>query len=335
MGDAAENLGQAPSAQALELFKPFEHFSKCLLDAYVVVDQNGRILKCNALFAQLVGLRTKQILKAETFDEVLKLSVSGKMLSIAEIVANVAPTRIDEVSGESGERQNLNLIIGVYPLMQDGATAGSFVLIRDVTAETNLQDKYKDKATQSITDALTGLFNRAYFTDYMKSQVSTLESFPESAAQRTISVVMLDIDFFKKINDVYGHQAGDYVIKTTAELMRKCFRKTDVVARYGGEEFLAILPGTDVEGAAIASDKLRQTIQNFKFEFDGKIMPVTMSSGVAQIQIGRENGEQAIARADAALYFSKQNGRNRVSVHDGAAPKAPASVQPGPPRVKT
>lgn len=335
MGDAAENLTNAPGVQALELFKPYEHFSKCLLDAYVVVDQTGRILKCNALFSQLVGLRTKQILKAESLDEILKLSVAGKDLRIDEIVSNVAPTRIDEVSGASAERQNLNLIIGVYPLQQDGTTLGTFVLIRDVTAETNLQDKYKDKATQSITDALTGLFNRAYFTDYMKSQVSTLESFPESAPQCTISVVMLDIDFFKKINDVYGHQAGDYVIKTTAELMKKGFRKTDVIARYGGEEFLVILPGTDMEGAAIASDKLRQAIQNYTYEFDGKVMPVTMSSGVAQIKIGKESGEQAIARADAALYFSKEHGRNRVSIHDGVLPKQPQSVQPGPPRVKT
>ncbi len=334
MGEAAENLGPVPSAQALELFKPFEHFSKCLLDAYVVIDQQGRILKCNALFSQLVGLRTKQILKADSFDEVLKLSVSGKDLKITEILTNVGPTRIDEVSGASAERQNLNLIIGVYPLLLDGSSQGSFVLIRDVTAETNLQDKYKDKATQSITDALTGLFNRAYFTDYMKSQVSTLESFPESAAQRTISVIMLDIDFFKKINDVYGHQAGDLVLKHTADLMRKCFRKTDVVARYGGEEFLAILPGTDMEGAAVASDKLRIAIQNYKYEFDGKLIPVTMSSGVAQIVVGKENGEQAIARADAALYFSKENGRNRVSVHDGVVPKAPAFVQPGPARQK-
>lgn len=333
MGDAAENLNQPPSVPALDLFKPFEHFSKCLLDAYVVVDQTGRIHKCNALFSQLVGLRTKQILKAETFDEVLKLSVAGKDLKIKDILSNIGPTRIDEVSGSSAERQNLNLIIGVYPFQQDGAAVGSFVLIRDVTAETNLQDKYKDKATQSITDALTGLFNRAYFTDYMKSQVATLESFPESAPQRTISVVMLDIDYFKKINDVYGHQAGDHVLKHTAELMKKSFRKTDIVARYGGEEFLAILPGTDMDGAAVASDKLRLAIASYKYEFDGTIIPVTMSSGVAQIAIGKENGEQAIARADAALYFSKENGRNRVSIHDGVVPKAPTNVQPSTPAI--
>lgn len=323
MGEAAENLQQQPVIMALELFKPYEHFCKCMLDAFAVVDMQGKVQKCNPLFSQITGLRTRQILKADTFDEMLRFSVASKPLSIAQILTSPGPTRVDEVSAWSNDGKQLNLIIGVYPLLADGVKHGAFLLLRDVTAETALQDKYKDKATQSITDALTGLFNRAYFVDYMASQMTTLESFPENAPQRIISVVMLDIDYFKKINDVYGHQAGDFVLRNTAELMRKCFRKTDIVARYGGEEFLAILPGTDAEGAAIAAEKLRVQIQGFRYEFEGTVIPVAISSGVAQIGLGRETGDQAIARADAALYFSKQNGRNRVSVHDGVAPKAP------------
>ncbi len=321
MGDAAENIKELPmsgNAPVLEAFKPYEHFCKSMLDAFVVVDTAGKVQKSNAMFAQLVGLKARQILKAESFDEMITLSVAGKSVGIQDFLANVAPTRIDEVSGSAAGRQ-LNLIISVYPF----PGVGSFVLIRDVTAETNLQDKYKDKATQSITDALTGLFNRAYFIDYLSSQIATLETFPATAAQRVISVVMLDIDFFKKINDVHGHPAGDYVIRTVAEILRKSFRKTDVVARYGGEEFLAILPGTDAIGAVVAADKLRQSIQTYPFEFEGTKIPLTMSSGVAQLSIGAESGDQAVARADAALYFSKQNGRNRVSLHDGIKPGAP------------
>jgi diguanylate cyclase (GGDEF)-like protein len=322
MGEAAENL-TGPASAALEQFKAFEHFCKCLLDAFAVVDETGRVLKCNPLFSQLVSQRTRQILKAGSLDELLKLDVAGKPLSIADMLSSPAPTRIDEVTGTATDGKTLNLIIGVYPFSQGAEKVGAFVLMRDVTAETNLQDKYKDKATQSITDPLTGLFNRAYFVDYLTSQLNTLESFPENAPQRIISVVMLDIDHFKKVNDVYGHQAGDYVIKMVADLLRKCFRKTDVVARYGGEEFLAILPGTEAAGAVVAADKLRQAVQGYKFEFEGTVIPVTISSGVAQIAIARETGTQAIARADAALYFSKQNGRNRVSLHDGREPRAP------------
>ncbi len=301
----------------------YEHFCKVLLDAFIVVDSDGRVLKCNPLFAQLVGQRTRQIMKAASFDDLVTMSVAGKKLVIQDLLGAPGPTRIDEVSSKAEGGKVLNLIIGIYPLLQGTERVGAFLLLRDVTAETNLQDKYKDKATQSITDALTGLFNRAYFVDYLVSQMSTLETFPLSAPQRTMSVVMLDIDFFKKINDVYGHQAGDLVIRNVAEILRKTFRRTDVVARYGGEEFLAILPGTDGTGAIVAAEKLRVQIENFNFEFEGITIPVRISSGVAQIGIGTETGDQAIARADAALYFSKQNGRNRVSFHDGLKPGAP------------
>jgi diguanylate cyclase (GGDEF)-like protein len=326
MGDAATKLEPRGGADALELFKPFEHFTKCLLDGFVVVDTTGKVLKCNQLFSQLAGQKTKQILKADSLDDLLTMHVAGKPIKVKNILESVAPTRIDEVSGKGADDRLLNLIIGVYPLQQDGTPAGAFVLIRDVTAETNLQDKYKDKATQSITDALTGLFNRAYFVDYMKAQLSSLETLPSDATQRVMSVVMLDIDHFKKINDVYGHQAGDYVIKSVSEIMKKTFRKTDIVCRYGGEEFLAILPGTDGDGACRAAEKIRAAIAGMAFIHDGKTMPVTISSGVAQIDVGKEKGEQTIARADAALYFSKGNGRNRVSWHDGKEPGPPKTL---------
>lgn len=325
MADAAENLTTI-ATPVLEAFKAHEHFCKVLLDAFVVVDPQGRVVKCNAMFSQLSGQKTRQILKANSFDDLISMSVAGKKLVIQDLLTSPGPTRIDEVNCTAEGGKELNLIIGVYPLQQGDEKLGAFVLLRDVTAETNLQDKYKDKATQSITDALTGLFNRAYFVDYLASQLATLESFPESAPQRSMAVVMLDIDFFKKINDVYGHQAGDYVIRTVGDLLRKTFRKTDVVARYGGEEFLAILPGTDAMGAIVAADKLRTLVQNFNFAFEGTSIPVRISSGVAQINIGAESGDQAIARADAALYFSKQNGRNRVSFHDGVKPGAPESI---------
>src|SRR5690349_15161295 len=103
----------------LELFRPYEHFCKCLLDAYAVVDASGKVLKCNALFSQLVGLKTRQILKAESFDELLEMSIAEKKLTIREILGSSAPTRIDEVSGQSSVSKSLNLIIGVYPLAND------------------------------------------------------------------------------------------------------------------------------------------------------------------------------------------------------------------------
>src|SRR5690606_5431015 len=180
------------SPSALDLFKVHEHFAKCMLDAYAVVDATGKVVKANALFSQLVGMRTRQILKADSFDELLELSLAGNKLTISQILEHKNPTRIDEVSGKSKERDDLNLIIGVYPFVNDDLVlVGAFVLIRDVTAETNLQDKYKDNASQSITDAITGLYNRASFVEYMTTQVSHLEKLPAGAPQKNISVIML------------------------------------------------------------------------------------------------------------------------------------------------
>jgi diguanylate cyclase (GGDEF)-like protein len=144
-----------------------------------------------------------------------------------------------------------------------------------------------------------------------------ISNLPVGNDHRNLSVIMGDIDHFKKINDKYGHPAGDYVIKTVAQTLNKSFRKTDIICRYGGEEFLIILPASDLPGAKIAAEKARTAIENTKFEFGGTIIPVTMSLGVAQLQVGIESSKETIARADAALYHSKQNGRNQVSTHTG------------------
>ena len=329
MGDAAQNL---EPQSALDVFKQYEHFAKVMLDGFCVVDMAGKVLKCNPLFSQLVGFRTRHILRnTESLDEMLELRLSDRDLPVRDIIDTPTPTRLDEVAGKSKDHDNLNLIIGIYPLIAGDQQLGAFILVRDVTAETNLQDKYKDKATQSITDALTGLYNRAYFVDFMASTMANLEILPKDASQRVLSIVMLDIDFFKRINDDFGHQAGDYVLQHVSQVMKDTFRKTDVVCRYGGEEFLAILPGTEAKGSLVAAEKLRQAIEGYHFEYEGRKIPVTISSGVAQVNVGKENGEQTIARADAALYFSKENGRNQVSLHDGDGTKPFTLAEGGPP----
>ena len=325
MAEAAEKLEIIEINPTLEAFKPFENLSKCLLDAYAVVDAKGKVLKCNALLSQITGIRTKQILKMDSLEQMLTFVMADRVLTMNALINSAGPCRYDEVTGKTTVNgQSLNLIIGVFPFVEDGKPIGGFILLRDVTAETNLQGKYKDKATQSITDNLTGLYNRTYFTDYLTSQLTSLEQLPEAAEQRNISVAMLDIDFFKKINDVYGHQAGDFVLQNVGALLKKVFRRTDVVARYGGEEFLAILPSTDLIGASVAAEKLRAAVADFKFDFNGTVIPVTISSGVSQILVGQESGSEAIARADSALYYSKKSGRNRVTLHNGKEPVEPS-----------
>ncbi|MCX6130979.1 MAG: sensor domain-containing diguanylate cyclase [Proteobacteria bacterium] len=300
-------------------FTKFEHFAKVLLDAFALVDNNGRIVKANQMLAQLTGQKIRQLQKADTIDAIIKFQLDGVPMGFKEILEYESPIRIDEVRGQLLNQDNpLNLILGVYPFTNQstGEKLGFFLLIRDVTAETNLQDQYKNKAIQSITDPLTTLFTRAYFEEYLSGQIIRMEALPVQERYQ-LSLVMCDIDFFKKINDKYGHQAGDYVLKNVARIMKQSFRKTDVCCRYGGEEFLVILPAASFENTGIAANKLRQAIQDEVIIFDEKHIPVTMSCGVATISIGQESYTEAMARADAALYDSKHNGRNMVSMHDG------------------
>lgn len=301
----------------LDAFRPFETFCKAMLDAYVVLTPTGQVVKCNQLFSTLVGVSSKQVLKTEFFDQMLSLSVDNTRFPISKLLESKSPLRIDEVSGATKEKQNLNLILGGYPFFsQDQEQClGFFLLIRDVTAETNLQGKYKDKATQSITDRLTGMYNRTYFETYLNEMATSAAEGTQRGPQ--LSILMCDIDHFKKINDTHGHQAGDFVLAEVSKLFRESFRKTDILCRYGGEEFLAILPSTDITGALLVAEKLRSKVAEYAFSFGEIKIPTTISIGVALVRSDVETPAQTVTRADEALYFSKEHGRNRVSLHDG------------------
>ncbi|MBC7660996.1 MAG: sensor domain-containing diguanylate cyclase [Chitinophagaceae bacterium] len=318
MSQAAIKSDASPPTIQSE-FSRFEAFAKVLLDAYVLLDTQGRVLKANQMLAQLTGQTTRQLLKVENIDQILNFAVDGTKLGFAELLQYDSTIRIDEVSGNVvGQDAPLNLILSVFPFFEPETRnkLGIFVMIRDVTAETQLQDQYKNKAIQSITDPLTTLFTRAYFEEYLNGQVARIESLPQSD-HYPVSLVMCDIDFFKKINDGFGHQAGDYVLKIVARIMKQTFRKTDVCCRYGGEEFLVILPAATAENAGIAANKLRNALQNEVIIYEDRHIPLTMSCGVAMIQFGKETYLETMARADLALYECKHNGRNLVSLHDG------------------
>ena len=170
------------------------------LDGFAVVDIDGKIKKVNPLMGQITGIKSRQLMKLDSLDEALKLSINGEHLSAGQILDNDSPMRFDEVTGEiNGGDEPLNLIIGYYPFFNEDNTKklGGFILFRDVTAETNLQGQYKEKAKQSITDPLTGLFTRAYFEEYLSGQVSRMLATTEDE-RYAISLIMCDIDFFKK-----------------------------------------------------------------------------------------------------------------------------------------
>ena len=157
-------------------------------------------------------------------------------------------------------------------------------------------------------DALTGLLNRRYLNDVLKSEVHL-----HAVTGGAFSIVMFDLDRFKEINDTCGHQAGDDVLVAFAELLKKHLRRTDSIFRYGGEEFLAVLPGTSAEEAHTLCEKVRTDFEEQAWEGCLNTMPVTVSIGIAQYSSAlKENPRRVIFEADSNLYRAKQLGRNRT-----------------------
>ncbi|PLX67053.1 MAG: diguanylate cyclase response regulator [Denitrovibrio sp.] len=179
---------------------------------------------------------------------------------------------------------------------------------RDMLEEKNreLTDAYDKIEYLALTDTLTGVANRRHISNLMGKEVSRCRR-----NGGTFSMLMCDIDFFKKVNDTYGHDTGDYVLKRVTELIQGRLRGQDVLSRWGGEEFLVMLPETAIDDAVVAAEKLRTTIEATEMEFGEHRFSITLTIGVATYE--KELGiEKSIKKADDALYQGKQTGRNKV-----------------------
>jgi len=193
------------------------------------------------------------------------------------------------------------------------------------SAEQKLQQQAEEiehHAATARTDPLTQVNNRRAFDLELERRFVEWKRL-----QSPYSVVLIDVDFFKKFNDVHGHQAGDEVLRGVARVLNEAMREMDVVCRYGGEEFAIIMPATEGEQARQGAERARTAIEAAKFQFEGTTLQVTASVGVAEIQLGEDN-ETLIRRADEALYASKKQGRNTTHFHTGTcsipiSPKSP------------
>jgi len=195
----------------------------------------------------------------------------------------------------------------------DKILVGSTTILK-FTYHDNLDEIFQKQMYESaLRDGLTKAFNKKYFTDRLESE------FTFSIRHSTpLALVLFDIDFFKKVNDTHGHQAGDYVLTEISALLTATLRAEDVFARYGGEEFAVICRGSDSTQARVVGERLRKAVEAHKFVFEGKPIPVTISVGVAVIPDDTVKiASDIVALADKALYASKRGGRNRVTVHAG------------------
>jgi len=255
--------------------------------------------------SNLIGLSVTDVLtteKAEWFIGKINEALKSKELLITEYSLSGNDVKGLDNNGPSnvlyfeGRIQSLNFSVEGEPAVLWQAS--------NITERYQLEEKLR---TISETDPLTGVWNRRYFY-----QMIDKEQKRASRNDLPISLLMLDIDYFKAINDQWGHKAGDLVLSEIVSVMLDCIRETDMIIRWGGEEFLVFMADTGLDAASHVAEKLRRQIEHYNFS--GGI-EVSVSIGYAQWDSINENIEEAIANADTALYVAKNEGRNCVKAY--------------------
>ena len=244
------------------------------------------------------------------------LDIGGTLKSV---VPDVSDEIIKEVVEGSPSRSIINVplytrkshfgwfnVFSSRKEMTTGETDFLTMFAQQIEMAITIADLFEEVKAQAVTDALTGLYNRRYFEEYLKKEVTRA-----LRQKQAFSIIGLDLDHLKEINDKYGHAYGDLAIKTVAEVLKRNARSIDTAARMGGEEFNVILPGVDSKGAMIAAERIRKALESENLD---TIDHVTASIGVATFMEHSDNIEDILELTDQAMYQSKRNGRNQVTL---------------------
>jgi diguanylate cyclase (GGDEF)-like protein/PAS domain S-box-containing protein len=271
-----------------------------------VIDENDELTFINPEGERLLGwsfseLSGKKYNQNRTFQN----SATPEKSKVIEALQKGIKTHSEDEQFRRKDGQLISVSLTVAPLQtENGEKRGSVTIFEDITTRKNLQKKMAEMA---LRDALTGLYNRRSFDDNLSNEIDRFKRYG-----RVFSLLMLDIDHFKKVNDTYGHQTGDDVLKEVAKQIVSAIRKNDYAARYGGEEFTVVLPETDRTAAVELAERIRKAVETAAIGIpDGQTIHCTVSIGVAAVDAGKD-ALLLVKEADAQLYKAKAQGRNRV-----------------------
>ena len=296
-----------PEADALFQAKLLEN----MYDAVVFIDAQGRVALWNRGAERLTGITGAGVCQRQWRPDLLKMSdekgrpIVGTDCPVAATIGSgVQSLRRLSISGRTG--QTVSVDTHTIPVVaEDGAMLGAILLFHDASSETSLEQRCQSLHKKATKDPMTQVANRAEFD-------RVHEMFVEAHQQQQVpcSLLICDLDKFKLVNDTYGHQAGDDVIKSLANLLKNSCRPGDLVARYGGEEFVVLCADCDNASAARRADQIRRTLSRISQPKMGG-RKAAVSFGVTEIQPG-DTPETMLRRADRALMLAKERGRNRV-----------------------
>ena len=282
----------------------------------VVKELMGRTKRDKAYLIVLTGSNVGEMYRLEDGESVIgrgtaatiRLGDDGISRRHARVVVENNKVRIEDLGSANGTLVNGSLVKDAPLRDGDKIQFGSTTILKFTyhdKLEENFQRAMYDAA---LRDDLTKAFNKKHFLDRLEQEVAFVRRHTAP-----LSLVMFDVDHFKRVNDTFGHVAGDYVLSKLAAVAHGAVRAEDLFARYGGEEFSILCRGIPLLSAGSMAERLRASVESTEFVFDAREIPVTISLGVAAMpDLPAENGTQLIAAADEALYAAKHGGRNRV-----------------------
>lgn len=282
-----------------------------LSEAVISTDPGGKIVYMNAAAERLIGIpieRASGLELSSLFAAKTQQPDDGSIPN--EGLSAPAPSQLlVRADGTS-----VAVAMATTPLRSDGTDVSNVIVIRDRTTE---QDFLTRLSWQASHDELTGLPNRREFDRKLKNAIAQIGSLALGHA-----LIFLDIDQFKIVNDTCGHAAGDQLLCQMAGMLRSQIRGTDFLARFGGDEFAVLVMNCDLDNAAKFAEKLRSAVEQLNLTWEDRIFKLSASIGVAHLLDSNTTVRQALQAADLACYTAKEEGRNRIQVHQskGAAP---------------
>ena len=333
MMNSSKPLSSVLNAIASSLQGELGYLNTCIPKR--LVDENGDYLQLVSYSGDLFGQNFVRLFdcdptelriefpKTEKIAEAIESNTIYQSTNIKELIKSVLPKAPDILVNAVVLHSKAKSYIMV-PLAHKGSHFGCLVLFslreqateselkflnlfaRQIELAINIADLFQVVKEQAVTDAMTGLYNRRYFEESLEREVIRAKR-----QEQKFTVIGIDLDYLKKINDLFGHNYGDIAIKSIANVLKNSCRSIDIAARMGGEEFNVILPGVDSEGGMVFAERIRKTIESIELERVGNI---TASLGVATFMEHSEDVDELMELVDHSMYESKRNGRNQVTL---------------------
>ncbi len=297
-----------------------------LSDGLLVLDGNFFFLDANPAAERILGVRARDIIGKDSLQVFPEWKELGPLLiEHPEEISIQAQGRYD---------RSRHFDLKITPVKKEGTVTGYLVLFRDITDRWEVEQQVRqanlelqarvneiealqnELRAQATRDPLTNLYNRRYLEETLENELARAER-----EGNPVSIIMMDADRFKRINDLHGHKAGDLALQALSRIIQLYIRKSDIACRYGGEEFVIVMPNTQMEVARDRAEKIREDFRNLDFIGPGTEAETSLSIGIAAYPLSGTRGEDVLDAADQAMYAAKIDGGNRIKLQDSPVRK--------------